>query len=371
MSARGKPQKISEVLFADATVTRLEMNATLPAKFQRMLRKLQLRKRVKGKRVGVKMHYGHSLGYSTIHPVFVRALIDALKRAEAAHVVVMDNKPEDGVLRGYTPDILGCNVVSTFGQAGKYLYRQRIGFKGLDFVEYGGEAVDCDFFVCLSHVKGHGSCGFGGALKNIAMGVIPWPSRLKIHKLEGGIVHDAELCNECQKCVKNCPNKAISFDKDHKRVVFFHHCTYCQHCVLICEQGALRMGGRKFEDFCKGMALVTAGFLKKFDPENLLFINVLTDITVFCDCWGMTTPSLVPDIGILASEDIVAIDTASLDLIKTENLLPNGLPKKGRKLLDIEGHLFERIHNKNPYLMVNRLQELHGGSREYVVREVR
>ena len=118
------------------------------------------------------------------------------------------------------------------------------------------------------------------------------------------------------------------------------------------------------------MALVTEKFLKKFKPEDLLFINVLTNITMFCDCWGMTTPSLVPDIGILVSDDIVAIDTASLDLIRTDNLLHNGLPK-GRALLDVNGHLFERIHGKDPYLMVNYLHEIYGGSVEYELKEVR
>ena len=68
----------------------------------------------------------------------------------------MDEKPESGVVRGYTQEVLGCPVVSCFGAAGKYYYRERIGFKGFDEALISGEAVDSDFFIDLSHVKGHG-----------------------------------------------------------------------------------------------------------------------------------------------------------------------------------------------------------------------
>ena len=83
----------------------------------------------------------------------------------------------------------------------------------------------------------------------------------------------------------------------------------------------------------------------------------------------MSTPSLVPDIGILVSDNICAIENASLDMIKTENLLYNGLPK-GRELLEGDGHLFERIHGKDPYLMIRELSKMNGQSGKYVLREV-
>ena len=129
------------------------------------------------------------------------------------------------------------------------------------------------------------------------------------------------------------------------------------------------MEDRKFEDFSKGLALVAAAFLKKFRPENLLFINFLTNITIYCDCWGLSTASLVPDIGILCSGDIAAIEKASLDMIKTKNLLPNGLPAD-RKLLKGNEHLFERIHNKNPYLVIKYLEENYPCTSNYEIKEI-
>ena len=361
----------STVYFADIAVETLEPSKTLPSKFRRMLKRVIPPERIKGRKIGIKMHYGGDIGYSTIHPIFIRILVEELRNADATDIYVMDNRVEDGLPRGYTPEVLGCKMVSTFGNTSKYLYREEIGFKGLDFVEFGGEAVDCDFFIDLSHVKGHGDCAYGGAIKNISMGTIPLSSRTKIHHLEGGIHWDNELCTYCQKCVEICPNNAITFkDEGAERSIFFHNCTYCQHCVLTCPDEALTLTDRKFEDFYMGMALVADRFLRKFDPKDMLFINVLTGITMLCDCWGMTTPSLVPDIGILASDDISAIEMASLDMVKTENLLPNALPK-GRELLEGDGHLFERIHGKDPYLLIKQLKEIYGGSMEYEVEVVR
>ena len=112
-----------------------------------------------------------------------------------------------------------------------------------------------------------------------------------------------------------------------------------------------------------GMAKVTAAFLKKFKPENLFFINFLTNITMYCDCWEFSSPSLVPDIGILAGTDIAAIETASLDSIKTKNLLPSGLPKNRKKL--------EKIHAKDPYVMIDYLRDLYPCTTGYKITEVK
>ena len=364
--------KKATLLFADASVETLERDKTLPSKFERMLKRIKLQGRVEGKHVTIKMHIGNDIGFTTIHPVFVRILVQFIKDAGAESVVIMDGKdPKEGIPRGYTSEVIGCPIISCFGESGKHYVPEQIGFRELDEALLSGEALDREFFIDLSHLKGHGDCGFGGALKNIAMGLVPQKTRGKIHKLEGGLVLDKSKCKYCLKCFDACPNEAIWKDDKKKEITFFfHNCTYCQHCVMVCPEDAITMENRRFEDFSQGMALVTAAFLKKFRPENLLFINFLTNITIYCDCWGFSTPSLVPDIGIIIGDDIAAVDTASLDMIKTEDLLPNGLPK-GRELLDIEGHLFERLFAKNPYLMIKYLTEYYDCTTDYEIREVR
>ena len=90
------------------------------------------------------------------------------------------------------------------------------------------------------------------------------------------------------------------------------------------------------------MAICTDEVLKTFEPGHVFYINFLTNITALCDCWGLTTPALVPDIGIMASADIVSIERACIDAIKVENLISDGIPTGFE--LGNEGHLFQRLH---------------------------
>lgn len=132
--------------------------------------------------------------------------------------------------------------------------------------------------------------------------------------------------------------------------------------------GAFQLDAGRFEDFQQGMALCTQKCLEHFAPGAVYYINFLMNITALCDCWGFTTPDIVPDIGILASDDIVAIEHASLSLIKTETFLPAGVPI-GYELGE-KGHLFERIHGKDPYVQLRALEKLGMGSFDYTMQEI-
>ncbi len=128
------------------------------------------------------------------------------------------------------------------------------------------------------------------------------------------------------------------------------------------------MDTSKYEDFQTGMAICTKAVLDEFLPEDVYHINFLLQITAICDCWGLTTPSLVPDIGIIASNDIVAVEKASLDAIKWEDLIHDGVPQ-GHELSN-EGHLFQRLHGKNPFIQLDELSKQNLGSLEYTLREI-
>ncbi|MBU0951617.1 MAG: DUF362 domain-containing protein [Elusimicrobia bacterium] len=367
----------SVVYFADAQLEKMEQAKSLPAKLKRLVRKMNFAGKIKGKKVGIKMHFGWGLNFTTIHPVFIKALVEEIMAEGAKEVKIIDDNAKNGIGRGYLREIVGCPAVSTFGETWKYGYWEKIGFKSIDKIFFSGEALDSEFLINLSHLKGHGDCGFGGAIKNIGMGMVDNPSRRKLHHLEGAIVYDKNKCNYCLKCAKVCQRDAIGLQsaenkkKGKKEIeIFTHNCTYCQHCIIECPRGALKMNNRNFNNFAKGMAVVTSKFLKKLNPENMTYINFLTNITIYCDCWGFSSPPIVPDIGILGSSNICAIETASLDMIKTENLLEKGLPKDQRELLDNKGHLFEKIHAKNPYLMINYLSKYSGFTTGYKLDEV-
>lgn len=358
----------ANVLFSPNTFTEYDANQTLPARFDRILAQSGLSDRLKGKTVAIKMHVGSNIGYSTIPPVFIRKLVDFIKAAGGDcfctdHYIAGRNPG----IRGYTEAALGCPILEGCGHMDKYFYTKEVDFNTFRHVDIAGLVHDADFLIDLSHAKGHGCCGFGGACKNLAMGAVTDRTRGEIHSLEGGIVWDADKCTHCDKCIESCNHSANSFvDGIYK--MNFHHCTVCQHCVQVCPTGALVMDGARYNDFQTGMAICTKAVLDTFEPGNTYFINFLTQITAVCDCWGMTTPSLVPDIGIMASDDIVAIETATLDAIKVEDLLLNGVP--GGKRLEGEGHLFQLLHGKDPYIQIKELEKIGLGTMTYDIQEI-
>lgn len=361
---------MSEVLFSPMAYSRYEASETLPEKFSRLLERSGLGERVRGKTVAIKMHVGDKVSYSTIPPVFVRKLVSFVSDSGGSCFItdhaVNARHPEN---RGYTEGILGCPVLDDCGFLGKYYYEKRVDFKSFRHVDVAGLIHDADFLIDFSHVKGHGACAFGGACKNIAMGCVTDRTRGELHGLEGGLVWDGERCTRCEACIGACNHYANSFDGEGRYKVFYHHCTLCQHCVKICPTGALALDSHNYTDFQEGMALCTRTVLDTFGEGNVFFINMLISITALCDCWGLTTPALVPDIGIMASRDLVSVERASLDAIKIENLIPQGIPA-GMKLSD-SGHLFERLHGKDPYIQLKMLERYGMGSEEYTLTEVR
>ncbi len=354
----------AKVLFAPMAYARYEAKLTLPEKFTRLLQKSGLADKVKDKTVAIKMHVGDQIGYSTIPPIFVQKLVSFLQENGAdcfcTDHYLFERHPER---RGYTEINLGCPLLDDCGHLGKYFYAKKVDFKTFRHVDVAGLIHDADFLIDFSHVKGHGSCGFGGACKNIAMGCVTDRTRHEIHGLEGGLVWNGDKCIHCEKCLPACNHHANSFTDAGKYRINYHHCTLCQHCLKVCPTEAITLDSHDYTDFQTGMAICTKTVLDTFDPGNTYFINVLTQITALCDCWGMTTPSLVPDIGIMASGDIVAVERASLDAIKVEDLIPVGVPS-GMELRK-EGHLFERLHGKNPYVQLEKLAEQGLGTQDY------
>jgi uncharacterized Fe-S center protein len=357
------------VYFASAETTKIDPDATLPPKLKRMLAKFDLRRMCEKKTVAIKMHIGGRYGYTTVHPLFVRIVVDAVREAGGRPFVTDIGWPVPAARdRGLTAETLGAPIFVTTGVHDRYFYRRRVAYKTLKEIQVAGNIADADALIDLSHVKGHGDCGFGGACKNLAMGCVTGKTRADIHHLEGGHVWDRRKCIRCGACVEACRYGANRFDpKKNEYTVFYHHCTYCQHCVIACPVGALKLNAAGYKPFQEGMAIATQKVLSFFKPQQVLYVNFLRNITMLCDCWGLSFKPLVPDIGIMASTDLVAIDKASLDAIKVKDLIPGGVPaghKLGRR-----GHLFERIHRKDPYVQIKALTRRGLGDPKY--RKVR
>ena len=360
----------SAVYFSDMSYTAYEAQQTLPARMKRQLAASGLGGKVKGKSVAIKIHVGSDLGYTTIPPVFMRILAEFIQ-SNGGDCFFVDHyiasrRPEQ---RGYTAESLGAPVLEASGHLGKYIYTLPVDFHTFKHVDVAGLIHDADFLVDFSHVKGHGCCAYGGAVKNIAMGCVSDRTRLELHGLEGGLTWDGGKCTRCGACVTSCNHKANKLDDNGMYTVDYHNCTLCQHCLKICPTGAISLESIDYHGIQKGLALCTQAVLGTFAPGDAFYINLLISITAMCDCWGMTTPSLVPDIGVMSSWDIAAIETASLDQIKVEKLNLDGVPEG--KPLGGEGHLFQRLHGKDPYSQVRFLEELGLGTAQYELELVK
>ena len=120
------------------------------------------------------------------------------------------------------------------------------------------------------------------------------------------------------------------------------------HCVTACPEHAITIDEHGARYFQAGMAHVNKACLDTFELDRVMYINYVLNVTPICDCWGFSTPSIVPDIGILASKDIVSVEQASIDTIKTENFIEGTLPYPLTMDPETPGHLLEKIHHKDP-----------------------
>jgi uncharacterized Fe-S center protein len=357
------------VTFASARPKELRADATLPVLLEKMLGKWDFKKRFHGKRVAIKMHLGGHVGYSTIHPVFVRRIVEAVKQAGGRPFVTdSPGAVESAAGRGYTAEVLGCPLLPVAGVADKFIYPRKVGYRTLKTVNLAGNIVDSDAMIVLSHAKGHGQTGFGGAIKNIAMGCVDGNTRGQIHRLmSAAFTWDESKCKGCLLCRDNCPNSAITFH-DGKISIFDHACKYCMHCQLACPTKAIDIDQRGYRYFQHGMALTTKACLDTFPPRAVLFVTVLLQITPFCDCWGFTTPSIVPDVGIVAGDNVCAVETAALDLIQAEDFIEGSLPAPLKR--SGKGHLLQQIHGKDPHIQIEECRKLGLGAGQYRLTKI-
>jgi len=106
----------STVYFGSARQARWDAKETLPGKLDRIIDQLHLRDRVKGETVAIKMHTGQNVGYSTVHPIFVRKVVDAVKDGGGKPFVAdITWDVHQAERRGYSNESLGCPIYPAAG----------------------------------------------------------------------------------------------------------------------------------------------------------------------------------------------------------------------------------------------------------------
>ena len=190
----------------------------------------------------------------------------------------------------------------------------------------GSHITRYNTIVLLTHFKGHVQAGFGGAIKNAAMGLASRAGKLALHANYVPAC-DTAKCIRCEACIKQCPAGAIS---GYPVKVDPRKCIGCGQCQQVCPVKAFTsQKGRVTQELFTKRLAEYAKVLS--DSNHLLYISVLANISPDCDCMGRARKPFVKDIGILASTDIVAIEQASLDLVnKTHKCKDAFLKEVGR-----------------------------------------
>lgn len=368
----------STVYFGTARQSRLEARETLPAKLDLILEKLQIRERVKDEMVIIKMHTGNNIGYSTIHPVFVRRVVQAVKDGGGKPFIADVNWDVSGAeTRGYTHETLGCPIYPAAGPDEKYFYEYEKTFKNIKKWKLAGMVKDATFLINFSHVKGHPSCGFGAAFKNLALGCMAGETRGEMHdSMHFDQYWFPEKCSNIETIrmiAAACPFEAIVEDKKNPGQMHLHmeQCNQCGRCLQVAPEGSLKIDAANFHAFQEACAISTSITLSTFHPKKVTHLSLATHMTPVCDCFGFTSMPILPDVGIFGSDDIIAIERAVLDATAGMKLIEENLPL-AMEVHTRQGHPFQQIHGplKDPYMVTEYGEKLGLGSRDYELVDV-
>lgn len=365
----------SKVYFTDF---RTQVGTSLAVKLQRLciaagIRNIDFDKKF----VAIKMHFGELGNLSFLRPNYAKAVADLVKEQGGLPFLTDCNTLYPGSrknalehiecanINGFNSISTGCQII--IGD----------GLKGTDDVEVpvkngeicksakiGRAIMDADVFISLAHFKGHEMTGFGGAIKNIGMGCGSRAGKMEQHS-SGKVAVDTKKCRGCRRCAKECGSDAISY-VENKAVINKDICKGCGRCIGACSFDAIYN-----EQWDAGSLLdkKMAEYAQAVVQDRPCFhINLMMDISPNCDCHGENDAAILPNIGMAASFDPIALDQACVDLCQQAEPIPNS--QLGDNLAKPDWHHHhDHFLDSNPNVHWKETLE-HGekigiGSREY------
>jgi uncharacterized protein len=270
-----------------------------------------------GDLVAIKINVGELGNPYFVHPFFVRQVIDLVKE-QGAKPFITDSNTYFGKFRTNAVDHADNAIINGFNGAPfitadglKGENYRTVNTKGiLDEIELSGAIIEADSMIVMSHVKGHSLTGFGGAIKNIAIGCASKKGMLRQHRTVD-LEIDKELCKGCGVCVSACP-WSLSRVRDNIAVNDSEWCLRCPACRDACPENAIKVVN--LDNLSKAMASAAYGVLSTFKKGKVSYINFVRDITQFCDCHSDPGNIVMDNIGIFASDSPVSIDAAFLTM---------------------------------------------------------
>lgn len=314
----------SKVYFIKADLT--EDLDSIKEKTHRLLKNFNLKKFIKkDDLVAIKLTFGEEENKGYINPQFVRFLVDEVKSYQGKPFLTDTNTLYKGKRQntvdhlnlayehGFTPEVTAAPIVIADGLRSGENVEIKIDKKHFKSVKIARGCVDADFLIALSHVTGHMMSGFAAAIKNIGMGFATRAGKLLQHSNVKPSVLTSK-CTGCRLCIINCPVDAIVMQGE-TTYIKEDVCIGCGDCLVVCRDDAIKISWSETSTILQEKMAEHAFGVMKDKEGKCIFLNYAMKITKFCDCMAKDDPSIVADIGILASTDPVAIDKASADLL--------------------------------------------------------
>jgi uncharacterized Fe-S center protein len=365
---------MSEVLFASLRAESAERS------FLRKIKNLasELIREVKnGDLVAIKLHFGELGNHGFLRPVFVRQVVDLIKDFGGKPFLTDTNTLYKGsrsnaighlntaIYNGFSYASIGCPIIIADGIRGQYFYEIEVNLKHFKKVKIGGAILDSDYLVVLTHFKGHMSAGFGGSIKNVAMGCASRAGKQQQHAdFKPPFIF--EKCIGCGKCEKVCPEYAITI-LNKKASFDYSKCIGCGECVTVCPTGAIKTSWGSSSEILEEKMVEYAYGVKKYFEDRISFLNFVVDVSPDCDCLPWHDLNLVPDIGVFGSKDIVSVDQASFDSVKKSESLK--VPSLNYENLKDEDK-FYHVHKISGIRQLEYGEEIGLGERKYNIIEI-
>ncbi|MBQ7516045.1 MAG: DUF362 domain-containing protein [Schwartzia sp.] len=338
---------------------------------------------MEGKFVAIKMHFGELGNLAFLRPNYARAVAELVKAQGGIPFLTDCNTLYPGSrkhalehldcanLNGFNPTTTGCQIIIADGLRGTD--EAEVPVKNGEYVKtakIGRALMDADIVISLAHFKGHEMTGFGGCVKNLGMGGGSRAGKMEQHS-SGKVQVDEAKCRGCRRCAKECGSNAISYE-NNKAHIDQNVCKGCGRCIGACAFDAISNNQWDASDLLDRKMAEYAQAICQDRPT--FHINMAMDISPNCDCHGDNDAAILPNIGMFASFDPVAVDQAAVDACQKAAPNPNSQLADNLAKPDWQHH-HDHFLDSNPH--VNWEETLiHGekiglGTRQYELIRVK
>ena len=272
----------------------------------------------------IKIHFGEPGNMAYLRPQYAARMAGLLRSLGAKPFLTDANTLYSGrranavdhlqsaMENGYNPISAQCQVIIADGLKGIDYREIEIDGEYCKAPKIGAAVADADIVISMTHFKGHEQTGFGGTLKNLGMGCASVGGKLELHCAAQPVVK-TENCRGCNICVKHCAHDAIHLNPERKAEIDYSKCVGCGQCIALCQYDSASMGANDTSERLNyKIAEYTKAVLK--DKPNF-HVSFIMNVSPECDCRNHNDAAVVPDLGIAASFDPVALDKACADLV--------------------------------------------------------